>query len=103
MANYHFKVREYINGQYKNYTEDVELTDTEYRNIKSDDSKYSKCSELLSSKLGRKVESSGFPTEIKSSNGNGNDEGKSKSKKSSLWRPLWALPFKLIWRLITGF
>jgi len=88
---------------YKTEAVEVELSDSEYRNIKSDDGKYSKASSLLSSKLGENVQSLGFPTEIKSDKEKVNKEEKSKSKKSSLWRPLWALPFKLIWRLITGF
>jgi hypothetical protein len=104
MATYRFQVRKHIrDDMYKTETIEVELSDSEYKNIKSDDSKYSKGSALLSSKLGESVQSMGFPTEIKSSKGKSNEEGKAKKKKSSLWRPLWAMPFKLIWRLFTGF
>jgi len=104
MATYRFQVKKHIrDDMYKTETVEVELTDTEYTNIKSDDGKYTKGSALLSSKLGESVQTLGFPTEIKSSKVKDNNDGKSKSKKSSLWKPLWALPFKLIWRLITGF
>lgn len=104
MAIYRFQVKKHIRDDiYKTESVEVELTDSEYKNIKSDDSKYSKASALLSSKLGENVQSLGFPTEIKASRGKSKDDGETKKKKSSLWRPLWAFPFKLIWRLITGF
>lgn len=70
MATYRFQVRKHIrDNMYKTETIEVELSDSEYKNIKSDDSKYSKASALLSSKLGESVQSMGFPTEIKSSKG----------------------------------
>ena len=62
MAQYRFQVRKHIrDDMYKTETVELELSDSEYKNIKSDDSKYSKGSALLSSKLGEKVESQGFP------------------------------------------
>ena len=70
MATYRFQVRKHIrDDMYKTESVEVELTDSEYRNIKSDDGKYSKASTLLSSKLGVKVQALGFPTEIKASKG----------------------------------
>ena len=107
MTTYRFQIKKHIkDDMYKTEFIEIELSESEYRNIKSDvlkDGHYVKASSLLSSKLGENVQSLGFPTEIKASNAKGNDDEKSKSKKSSLWKPLWAFPFKLIWRFITGF
>jgi hypothetical protein len=53
MATYRFQVKKHIrDDMYKTEAVELELSDSEYRNIKSDDGKYSKGSALLSSKLG---------------------------------------------------
>jgi len=128
MAIYRFQVKKHIrDDMYQNESIEIELSDSEYNSIKSDDNNYSKGSSFLTSKLGKKVKSMGFPTEIKSSKMStllstklgesvksvgsmkekesskkkSKEDEKSQSKKSSLWRPLWAMPFKLIWRIIT--
>lgn len=104
MATYRFQVKKHVrDDMYKNETVEIELSDSEYRNIKADDSRYSKGSALLSLKLGQEVEVLGFPEKLndkKSKSKHGDGHGK---KKSSLWKPLWAMPFKFFWRLLTGF
>lgn len=49
---------------YESESVEVELTDNEARSINNDDSKYSKCSALVSSKLGISVEAQGFPSKV---------------------------------------
>jgi hypothetical protein len=99
MAKYRFQIKEHQrDDMYKTDFVEIELSDNEYNSIKSDDSKYSKGSILVSSKIGRNVSSLGFPSRISEKK-----EKTSKAKtnsKSSLFKPLWAFPFKLIWRLI---
>lgn len=99
MAKYRFKIREHQrDNMYKTDFVEIELSDAEYSSIKSDDNAYSKGSSLVSSKIGRNVASQGFPSKISEKK-----EKTSKTKtnsKSSLFKPFWAFPFKLIWRLI---
>jgi hypothetical protein len=101
MAKYKFQYREHIkDDMYKTESAEVELTDSEKNSINSDDEKYSKTSSLLSSKLGKNVQALYFPSEIKDSNRKVKKEVKSNTPKKSFWRPIWAIPFKLIWRLV---
>jgi hypothetical protein len=103
MATYRFQIKKHVrDDMYNNESVEIELSESEYRSIKSDDSKYSKGSTLLSSKLGGNVQSLGFPTEVKNSKGKEKAKGQT-TKKSSLFKPLWQLPFKLFWRGIKYF
>lgn len=66
MALYHFRIEEHIrDDMYKSYFVDIELTDLEFDHIRSDDSRYSRASALVSSKLGFKVRVLQFPYKIK--------------------------------------
>lgn len=104
MAKFRFQIKKHMrDDMYKTEFVEVDLTDEEYKTIKSDDGKYSKASSLLSSKLGGNVQSLGLPSEIRGGNENKKDKSKSSKSKSSLWKPIWAMPFKLIWRLIRSF
>jgi hypothetical protein len=99
MAKYRFQIKEHQrDDMYKTDFVEIELSDNEYNSIKSDDNKYSKGSSLVSSKIGRNVSSLGFPSKI-SEKKEKNNKTKS-TNNSSLFKPLWALPFKLVWRLI---
>ena len=102
MAKYKFQIRKHLrDDMYKTETIELELTDSEYNTISTDDNKYSKGSALVSSKIGEKVESLGFPIKINEEKNNSSKKDKNNDvKKSSLWKPIWAMPFKLIWRII---
>lgn len=66
MAIYSFNVRKHIrDDMYKSEFIELELTDSEYRNLNNDDGKYSKTSAFLSARLGEKVQANGFPNKIK--------------------------------------
>ena len=102
MATYQFRIRKHIRGDmYSNESVEVELTDNEARSINNDDSKYSKCSVLVSSKLGYKVEAQGFPSKVeKQKSFDEKSAKKETSGKKSFFKPWWAIPFKLIWWII---
>lgn len=103
MATYRFSIRKHIrDDMYSSEYVNVELTDKEASSINNDDSKYSKCSALVSSKLGYKVEAQGFPSKVESyaNSKNKSSKGKEKTSKKSFFKPWWAIPFKLIWLII---
>lgn len=89
---------------YESESVEVELTDNEARSINNDDSKYSKCSALVSSKLGISVEAQGFPSKVEKQKlvekKSAKKEKKETTKKKSFFKPLWAIPFKLVWWII---
>lgn len=98
MAKYRFQIKEHQrDDMYKTDFVEIDLSDNEYNSIKSDDSKYSKGSNLVSSKIGRNVSTLGFPSKILEKREK--TKNTKSSNKSSLFKPIWALPFKLIWRL----
>lgn len=102
MATYRFRIRKHVrDDMYKNESVEVELTDNEVRSINNDDSKYSKCSALVSSKLGITVEAEGFPSKVeKQKSVEKKSSKKETTKKKSFLKPLWAIPFKLVWWII---
>lgn len=102
MVTYSFRVREHIrDDMYRNYFVEVELTDEEARRINNDDSKYSKCSALISAKLGLKLEAQGFPQKVESQKIiQKNSDKKQITKEGSFFRPIWAIPFKLVWWIV---
>jgi len=103
MKKYRFQIRKQTGDkQFKTETVEINLTEDEYNSIRSDSSDYKNGSALVSSKLKEKVKTLGFPIEIKTTDNNKpeNKVTKSNDKKTSLWKPIWALPFKLTWRII---
>ena len=102
MATYSFGVREHIrDDMYRDYSVDVELTDEEVRRINNDDSEYSKCSALISSKLGLRLKAQGFPQKVESQKIIQKNSGKKRvAKEGSFFRPIWAIPFKLVWWIV---
>ena len=105
MATYQFRIRKHVrDDMYKSESVEVELTDNEARSINNDDSKYLKCSALVSSKLGYNVEAQGFPTKVEKQKSiekkSAKKEENKTSKKKSFFKPLWAIPFKLVWWII---
>ena len=106
MAQYKFTIRKHVrDDMFKTESVVIELSDAEYKSISSDNGQYAKGSALVSSKLGEQVMTTGFPTIVNSPKSEDvkGTKGNDKKKKSSLWKPIWAFPFKLIWRLVTGF
>lgn len=100
MAIYSFNIRRQIrDDMYKSETIELELSETEARNLNNDNSKYSKTSAFLSAKLGEQVQANGLPRK-KSAEKSKKETKDEKPKRKSFWRPLWAVPFKLIWWLI---
>ena len=98
MAIYRFNIRKHIrDDMYKSEFVDVELSDSEYRNINNDTEKYAKTSALISNKLGEQVQANGFPTIVTLSI---QTAKKQKGNRKSFWKPWWAIPFKLIWLII---
>ncbi len=102
MSTYRFQIRKHVrDDMWKNESIELELSDSEIKNLtKSDDSKYSGVSSFLSSKLGGNVQALGFPVEVKSSSKKDKSSQSKTAPKTSLFKPLWAFPFKLIWRII---
>ena len=107
MAKYRYKVERKSNGSMtqQNIQEfvDVELSVIESKLIKADDRKYTKNSALVSSKLGYPVIVLQFPELIKENikqDKEGQTTDTSRKSNKSFWKPIWAIPFKLIWRLI---
>ena len=103
MKTYKFQIRkELSNGSFKTESIQLDLSDDQYNSIKSDNETYDKGSALVSSLLGEKVHTLGFPTQVNITSKSNVKENidNQKAPKSSLWKPLWALPFKLIWRIL---
>ena len=101
MAIYSFSIRRHIrDDMYKNETIEVELTDAEAKSLNNDDGKYSKTSKFLSKKLGENVQSNGLLRKAGSENTSKKESEKEKSNKKSIWKPWWAIPFKILWWLI---
>lgn len=105
METYRFRIRKHVrDDMYESESVEVELTDNEARSINNDDDKYSKCSVLVSSKLGYKVEAQSFPSKVEKQKTveqkSEKKEKKETTKKKSFFKPLWAIPFKLVWWII---
>lgn len=106
METYRFRIRKHVrDDMYESESVEVELTDNEARSINNDDDKYSKCSALVSSKLGYKVEAQSFPSKVEKQKTVDKKSAKKEKKettkkKKSFFKPLWAIPFKLVWWII---